>query len=82
MGGKAKKDDAQLVFAPFYEAFLGIPPTYILLVTAKSYGLTARKVLFFFLSQVDCNSNKIRSVFLRMNGGVVWGQSQWDSAID
>lgn len=84
MGGKAKKDDALLVFAPFYEAFLGIPPTYILLVTAKSHGLTARKFFFlgFFLSQADCNSNKIRSVFLRMNGGVVWGQSQWDSAID
>lgn len=48
VGGKAKKDDAQLVFAPFYEAFLGIPPTYILLVTAKAHGLTARKFFFFF----------------------------------
>lgn len=48
VGGKAKKDDTLLVFAPFYEAFLGIPPTYILLVTAKSHGLTARKLLFCF----------------------------------
>lgn len=52
VGGKAKKDDAQLVFAPFYEAFLGIPPTYILLVTAKSHGLTARKFFVFVFFKI------------------------------
>lgn len=47
VGGKAKKGDAELVFVPFYEAFLGILPIYILLVTAKSLP-TCKKVAFFF----------------------------------
>lgn len=39
-GGKGKKVYTQVGVAPLYEAFLGIPGTYILFVMAKFHGQT------------------------------------------
>lgn len=47
-GRKAKEDHAQLVVAPFYEAFLGIPLTYTLVSQLSSMVLPSCKQVALF----------------------------------